>query len=104
MAGMVYISLFDAAFCMFFMQPTIRQANSGAVSNLAHDANTIQADSNGTIVLIGPVFKAQISQSLADIALRFDTNIKTLLKFNADLIESTSVQVGQEICILPCKK
>ena len=79
----------------------IWQANSGAVSA---DTSTIQVGTNGTLVRIGPVFTAQTSETLADIALRFGTSITTLLKFNADLVGSHGVQVGQQICILPCKK
>jgi hypothetical protein len=78
------------------------QANSG-VSAAAQGLSTIQANANGTKVVIGPVFTARAAQSLADIALRFGTSIATLLKFNADLRES-GAQAGQEICILPCKR
>jgi len=82
------------------------QANSGAVVELpvAQDLSAIQADANGTKVLVGPVFTAQSAATLGNIALRFGTSVATLLKFNADLVGSAGVQPGQQICIMPCKK
>jgi LysM repeat protein len=74
------------------------------VSSAAQGLGSIQADVNGTKVIIGPVFTARAAASLADIALRFGTSVATLLKFNADLSEPSGIAVGQQICILPCKK
>jgi hypothetical protein len=79
------------------------QANSGA-SVAAQGMSSIQSNANGTKVIIGPVFTAQAAESLASLALRFGSSVATLLKFNADLEESSGVQPGQHICILPCKK
>ena len=73
-------------------------------SAVLQDVSNIQTDTNGTKVLIGPVFTAQVEESLLDIAVRFGTSIKTLLKFNSDLAESSFVRSGQHICVLPCKK
>jgi hypothetical protein len=82
------------------------QANSGdsETSSVLQDVSNIQSNTNGTKVLIGPVFTTQIEESLSEIALRFGTSIKTLLKFNSDLVESAVVQSGQHICVLPCKR
>lgn len=96
---------FDDCSCFnVFISPTIWQANSGAMSSVAYSTSSIQADSNGTVVFIGPVFTTQTEEPLVNIAIRFGTSVKTLLKFNADLVELTVVQAGQQMCILPCKK
>lgn len=96
---------FDDCSCFnVFISLAIRQANSGATSSVAYSTSSIQADSNGTVVFIGPVFTTQTAEPLVNIAIRFGTSVKTLLKFNADLVELTVVQAGQQMCILPCKK
>jgi hypothetical protein len=96
---------FDDGNCFHvYISSTIWQANSGAMSSVAYSTSSIQADTNGTVVFIGPVFTTQTAELLVNIAIRFGTSIKTLLKFNADLVESTVVQAGQQMCILPCKK
>jgi hypothetical protein len=96
------------SFALYFFSftQTLLQANSGAfaVSSVVRDMSSIQADTNGTKVLIGPVFTVQTAESLADVALRFSTSTSALLKFNSDVFELAGVQVGQQICVLPCKK
>mmetsp|Transcript_14820 Transcript_14820/g.35167 ORF Transcript_14820/g.35167 Transcript_14820/m.35167 type:complete len:1205 (-) Transcript_14820:500-4114(-) len=57
---------------------------------------------NGQVVNIGPVYKLQNGESLMQVAARFRTTVRSLLELNPDIADENTVQVGQELCLIPC--
>ena len=48
---------------------------------------------------MGQLYSVQNGDSLYNIAERYSTSIERLVAINADLTESTLLQVGQSICV-----
>mmetsp|Transcript_14791 Transcript_14791/g.23034 ORF Transcript_14791/g.23034 Transcript_14791/m.23034 type:complete len:356 (-) Transcript_14791:650-1717(-) len=56
----------------------------------------------GTVLDLGPIYRIQDGDSLANIAGRFDTTIRNLLEVNQFIIDEEMVKSGEELCITPC--
>jgi len=53
----------------------------------------------GSAVKVGQLYQVQLGDSLYNVAQRFSTTVGKLVAMNADLSESTQLDVGQHLCV-----
>ena len=56
------------------------------------------------VVNLGPVYAAGLGESLAAVAARFQTTVRTLLSLNPDVSPAAALALpeGQELCLVLC--
>lgn len=56
----------------------------------------------GQVVRLGPVYRAKPGDTLAAIAARFRTTMRSLLSLNPDVDLARALPVGQPLCVSLC--
>jgi len=83
------------------LTPTITHPDQLLDGAIPNPANPTQ----GSPFHVGNIYEAEAGDSVVKLASMFHTTVKEILRFNPDISHGgTSLQVGQEVCLLPCTR